>query len=74
MSTNIKKLIKDQSAHFVRYQNQELWYVTDNGFEFPIAIADVGGARINSEEKAIFLMTYIRKHLKMIDAARAAAT
>ena len=69
---NIKDIVKNQNAHFVFYRDQALFYETDNGFQFSIPISDAGSATINSEEKAIILMRYIRKHIARTDAARIA--
>lgn len=67
---NIKDIVKDQKAHFVFYRDRSLFYETDNGFQFPVPIDDAGSATLNSEEKAILLMRYIRKHLERTQAAR----
>lgn len=69
---NIKEIVKNQNAHFVFYRDQSLFYETDTGFLFPVPISDAGSATINSEEKAILLMRYIRKHIARTKSARAA--
>jgi hypothetical protein len=69
---NIKEIVKNQNAHFVFYRDQSLFYETDNGFLFSVPISDAGSATINSEEKAIFLMRYIRKHIAHIESAKTA--
>ena len=66
----IKDIVKNQNAHFVFYRDQCLFYETDNGFQFPIPVEDAGSATFNSEEKAILLMRYIRKHVDRTEAAR----
>lgn len=63
-------IVKNHKARFVRYQNEELWYVTDNGFEFPVPIKSLGGSLINYEENAMLLMVHIRAHLKMLAKAK----
>ncbi len=68
----IKDIVKDQNAHFVFFRDQCLFYETDNGFQFPVPVTETGSATFNSEEKAILLMRYIRKHLASTAAARAA--
>lgn len=60
--------IKDMVNHgkrvtFTRYRKGHLYYVTECGFEFPVPIEDTGDATFNSDEKAMLLMRYIRKHL-----------
>lgn len=66
-SNRIKELVKDKTATFSFYRDRQLWYVTDDGFEFPVPIEDIGGATFLSEHKAITLMRYIRKHLDTIE-------
>tara|TARA_R110002073_G_scaffold73578_3_gene179993 strand:+ start:493 stop:744 length:252 start_codon:yes stop_codon:yes gene_type:complete len=69
---NIKEIVKNQNAHFVFYRDQSLFYETDNGFLFSVPISDAGSATINSQEKAIMLMRYIRKHMARTESARTA--
>lgn len=69
---NIKEIVKNQNAHFVFYRDQSLFYETDNGFQFSVPISEAGSATINSQEKAILLMRYIRKHIARTETARAA--
>ena len=69
---NIKEIVKNQNVHFVFYRDQSLFYETDKGFLFSVPLSDAGSATINSEEKAIVLMRYIRKHIARTESARAA--
>ena len=66
----IREIVKNQNAHFVFYRDRALFYETDNGFQFPVPIEDAGSATFNKEEKAIFLMRYIRRHLKNVEEAK----
>jgi hypothetical protein len=68
--SQIKDIVKNQTAHFVFYRDRSLFYQTDNGFQFPIPIEDAGSATFNAEEKAILLMRYIRKHIERTAAAK----
>ena len=71
--SQILNLVKNQKAHIMYYSDGELWYKTDNGFEFPVPVhnrTEVGVATFNVEEKAILLMRYIRKHLEYIEKAK----
>lgn len=52
---------------FKFYRDRELWYETDDGFEFPVPIADTGTGIFKAEDGAIQYMRWIRKQL----AARA---
>ena len=65
----IAELIKDNKAIFQWYRDGNLWYkVLD--FEFPVPISDTGTATFLKEDKAIFFMRWIRKHLEIIEDAR----
>ena len=59
-----------KSVSFVRYQNKELWYITDCGFEFPVPIEDTGEAAFIRHDKAMLFMRWIRKHLAMLESAK----
>jgi len=61
----LKEIVKDKKARFKFYSDGELWYTTENGFEFPIPISDTGTGIFRSEENAITLMRWIRKHLEV---------
>lgn len=35
--TNIKDMVRgDKHVNFVRYRDGDLWYATEDGFEFPV--------------------------------------
>ena len=57
-------------VRFVRYQDSELWYVTDDGFEFPVPISDTGTGVFAAEDKAILFMRWIRQQMALLTAAR----
>ncbi len=59
---NILELIKDNKAHFVSYKEGFFIYRV-NDFEFPVPLSDIGGATLLAEDKAIFFMRWIRKHI-----------
>lgn len=64
-------MVKNQKkVKFSFYRDKELWYVTEDGFEFPVPIQDIGSATFVAEDKAIFLMRYIRKHMETIETAK----
>jgi len=68
---SIKEMVRDRKkVRFSFYRDRELWYATEDGFEFPVPIDDVGNATFLHEDKAILFMRYIRKHLEMLDKAR----
>lgn len=64
---NIKDMVKDKKVTFKLYANGELWYVTECGFEFPVPIDDVGTANMLAEDKALFYMRWIRKHIATVE-------
>jgi len=57
-------------VYFTHYAGGELWYRTDDGFEFPVPISDAEGGTFLATEKAILLMRYIRKHMEMLAASK----
>lgn len=64
---NIKDMVKDKKVHFLYYRENELWYSTECDFRFPVPISDVGTAYMKNEDKAIFYMRWIRKHIEYIE-------
>ena len=67
---SIKEMVAGKQVTFVRYQNKELWYVTECGFEFPVPIEDTNEAAFNAQDKAMLFMRWIRKHLAMLESAK----
>ena len=68
----LKEMVSDnQSVFFVRYREDELFYRTACGFEFPVPIAETGGAEFLAQDKALLFMRYIRKVIERIEHARA---
>ena len=59
----LKELVKGKKVRFKLYRDSELWYETDDGFEFPVPIADTGTGIFKAEDSAIAYMRWIRKHL-----------
>ena len=67
----LKNMIKDhKKVRFSFYREQELWYITEDGFEFPVPLSEVGNSTFLAEDRAILFMRYIRKHMELIDAAK----
>lgn len=54
-------------SKFQFYREGNLYYETDTGLTFPIPIVDTAGATFLAEDKSMFFMRWIRKHLEMID-------
>ena len=66
-NTSIKDMVKDnQKVSFLFYRDGQLWYVTENGFEFPVPIADAGTATFLAQDRAILFMRYMRRHIEYL--------
>lgn len=63
-------MVNNKQVKFVKYQKGELWYVTESGFEFPVPISDTGDGEFQSEDKALFFMRWIKKHMEHIHSAK----
>lgn len=59
----LKDLVKGKKVRFRFYRDGELWYETDDGFEFPVPISDTGTGIFKAEDGAIQFMRWIRKQL-----------
>jgi len=72
---SVKDMVKDGKKVFFKfYRKNELWYATEDGFEFPVPIDDVGDGIFMNEDKAMLFMRYIRKHVEMIAKEKEATT
>lgn len=68
---SLKEMVKgNKKVVFTRLFCNELWYKTEDGFEFPIPLEDTEGCTFNAEEKAFALMRWIRKHIDFINQAK----
>ena len=64
--TTIKDMVKDKKVTFEYYRDNALWYSTETGFLFPVPVSDAGTATFKREDKAIFFMRWIRKHMEAL--------
>lgn len=65
----LKELIQDNTVKFVRFKEGNFIYSikgANGDFEFPVPLNDIGGAELKSEDKAIYFLRYIRKHLETL--------
>ena len=70
--SELKEMVNnDKKVRFKFYRDGQLWYATECGFEFPVPINDIGNATFLCEDRAMLFMRYIRKHLALIDEAKA---
>jgi hypothetical protein len=71
---SVKDMVKDnKQVTFARFKEGELWYRTEDGFEFPVPVSELGTATMLAEDKALLFMRYIRKHVAMLETARSEA-
>ena len=66
---NIKEIVKNNAVKFQRYRQGHMYYVVtvpgeEGEFSFPVPLEDVGDATLESEDKAIVFMRYIRKAIE----------
>lgn len=67
----LKEMVRNgQKVRFRYYRDNELWYATECGFEFPVPIDDTGTGIFMSEDRAILFMRWIRRHMSLIEAGR----
>ena len=71
----------DNEAQFTRYFDGNLWYAVryvkdeyTDIFEFPVPVSDVGTATFLAKDRSILFMRYIRKHMEMLEKAKAELT
>jgi hypothetical protein len=70
---SVKDMVKDgKKARFSHYAKGELWYATEEGFLFPIPVADTGDGSFGREEKAMLLMRWIRKQVELVEQEKVA--
>jgi hypothetical protein len=72
----MNSLLKDRvgtgkKVFFSHFTDGELWYTTEDNFLFPVPVADAGNATFLKEDKALYFMRYIRKHMDMLEKAKA---
>lgn len=70
---DVKDLVANgRRVAFVRYQSNQLWYVCEGGFEFPVPVDDTGDGVFLREDKALVFMRWIRKHVQFLRDATSA--
>ena len=67
---NITELVKNKRARFVHYRDGNFIYETEDGFQFPVPLSDVGTATLLAEDKALLFMRWIRRHLETVESAQ----
>lgn len=68
---SITDLVRDgKKTTFMFFKESELWYKTEDGFEYPIHVTETQGGIFLNEDKAIYHMRFIRPHFKMLEAAK----
>lgn len=70
MKYDLKEMVKDgRKVMFTHYKNNELWYLTETDFAFPVPIYDIGDATFLNVDKAMLFMRYIRQHIKLLESS-----
>lgn len=68
---SVKDMVKDNKKVFFNFYRQgNLWYKTEDGFDFPVPIEDAGDGLFLNEDKAMLFMRYIRKHIEYIEGSK----
>ena len=67
---SITKLVKNKTVHFVHYRDGHFIYKTEDGFQFPVPLAEIGTATLHAEDKALFFMRWIRRHLEVMEPVK----
>jgi len=67
---NIIELVKNKKARFVQYREGNFIYETEDGFQFPVPLEEVGSASMLAEDRALFFMRWIRRHLATLEAVK----
>ena len=68
----LEHVSEGQMARFIQFFDNEFWYRTDSGFDFPIPYADAKGATFLATDKAIYFMRWVRKHMTLLENAEKA--
>lgn len=69
--SDIKNMVgKGKVVKFKYFRKGNLYYATECGFEFPVPVEDTGDATFLDQDKAMYFMRYIRKHLKNIEVEK----
>ena len=58
--------IPAQSVRFLQYYGGDLWYETENGFRFPVPVAEVENMTCLAEDRAENFAPWIDRHLKVM--------
>lgn len=59
-----------KKVRFSYYRDQEFWYEQEDGFIFPVSLAEAntGRATFLAEDKAIFFMRWMKKYIEACQA------
>jgi hypothetical protein len=63
--TTLKDRVRGM-VNFVHYFDGDLWYRTEDGFNFPVPVSEAGTATFLATDRAILFMRYIRKHMELV--------
>ena len=66
---NITEMVRNKKVRFVHYREGNFIYETEDGFQFPVPLSDVGDATLRAEDNALLFMRWIRRHLETIKSS-----
>ena len=66
---NITNLVKNKTVRFLHYRDGNFIDATEDGFQFPVPLADIGTATLLAEDKALFFMRWIRRYIEVMEPA-----
>ena len=70
---SVAEIVKGSKvSNFVSYREGNFSYLTDSGFHFVVPLEDISGATLNTQDKTIFFMRWIRKQFEANKAALSA--
>lgn len=68
---SIKEMVSNNKVvNFVKLYDDQLWYCTEDGFEFPVPIEETKGAQFKNQDKAMIFMRWIRKHIQFLQESK----
>ena len=66
---NISQMVRNKKVRFAHYREGNFIYETEEGFQFPVPLSDVGDATLQAEDNALLFMRWIRQHLETIKSS-----
>lgn len=68
---NIPRMIDEvkdnKKVKFVCLKNENMWYQTESGFQFPIPLSETVGGEFPVEDKALYYSRWIGRFIKDLE-------